>query len=175
MAMLICFGLGYSRSISSADSATASSTSLAPCAVPNVAAILNARIGGRLRAFAFDGTLPTPEVKRAIAEADAALVSIPQTENGDPVLAAFGNALTDAKRLRSVVYLSTVGVYGDHAGAWVDEETPPRPKMARSRERLAAELAWQNFACAAACRPRSSGWPRIQQADAFAQIARSNC
>jgi len=98
-----------------------------------------------LRAFAFDGTFPTPEVKRALAEADAALVSIPQTENGDPVLAAFGDALTDAKRLRSVVYLSTVGVYGDHAGAWVDEETPPRPEMARSRERLAAELAWQNF------------------------------
>ena len=146
MAMLICFRISaIPRSISSANSATASSTSSAPCAVPNAPPSSMRASAAVCSAFAFDGTLPTPEVKRAIAEADAALVSIPQTENGDPVLAAFGNALTDAKRLRSVVYLSTVGVYGDHAGAWVDEETPPRPKMARSRERLAAELAWQNF------------------------------
>jgi nucleoside-diphosphate-sugar epimerase len=84
-------------------------------------------------------------VKGAIAQADAALVSIPQTQTGDPVLAAFGDALEAAERLRSVVYLSTVGVYGDHAGAWVDEETPPQPDMTRSRDRLAAEQAWQNF------------------------------
>ncbi|MGA8652825.1 MAG: SDR family oxidoreductase [Xanthobacteraceae bacterium] len=145
MAMLICFGLGYSAEHFIGRFGDGFEHIVGTVRGAERAAALNARIGGRLRAFAFDGTLPTPEVKRAIAEADAALVSIPQTENGDPVLAAFGNALTDAKRLRSVVYLSTVGVYGDHAGAWVDEETPPRPKMARSRERLAAELAWQNF------------------------------
>jgi nucleoside-diphosphate-sugar epimerase len=41
--------------------------------------------------------------------------------------------------------LSTVGVYGDHGGAWVDEETPPRPDSARGRGRVAAERAWQEF------------------------------
>ena len=44
-----------------------------------------------------------------------------------------------------MVYLSTVGVYGDHAGAWVDETTPPQPELGRGRERLAAEQAWQDF------------------------------
>ena len=98
--------------------------------------------GGNLQ---FDGSVATPEVSHAIAQADAALVSIPQTQSGDPVLTAFGEALTEAKQLHTVVYLSTVGVYGDHAGAWVDEQTPPRPDMARSRERLSAERAWQDF------------------------------
>jgi nucleoside-diphosphate-sugar epimerase len=41
-----------------------------------------------------------------------------------------------------VGYLSTTGVYGDTGGAWVDETSPPRPLLPRSRERLACEQAW---------------------------------
>jgi nucleoside-diphosphate-sugar epimerase len=41
--------------------------------------------------------------------------------------------------------LSTVGVYGDHGGAWVDEESTPQPDSDRGRERLAVEHAWQKF------------------------------
>src|SRR5208282_1981297 len=77
--------------------------------------------------------------------ADLALVSIPPDDNGDPVLAAFGDALDHAHQLRSIVYLSTVGVYGDHGGEWVDETTPPQPGSARSRARLDAEHAWQKL------------------------------
>ncbi len=61
------------------------------------------------------------------------------------MLAAFGEALARASRLRSIVYLSTVGVYGDRGGAWVDEETVPQPDSERARERLAVEHAWQKF------------------------------
>jgi nucleoside-diphosphate-sugar epimerase len=45
----------------------------------------------------------------------------------------------------AIVYLSTIGVYGDRGGAWVDEATPPQPGAARSRERLAAEQEWLGF------------------------------
>ena len=51
-----------------------------------------------------------------------------------------------AARPASIVYLSTVGVYGDHDGAWVDEESPCRPVSKRSIWRLAAEAAWRRFA-----------------------------
>jgi nucleoside-diphosphate-sugar epimerase len=145
MRTLICFGLGYSADHYIDHFGDRFARIVGTVRGAERAALLNARLGGRLRAFAFDGSFPTPEVKRAIAEADLALVSIPQTQSGDPVLAAFGAALANARHLRSVVYLSTVGVYGDHAGAWVDEQTPPRPDVTRSRERLTAELAWQNF------------------------------
>jgi len=36
-------------------------------------------------------------------------------------------------------YLSTVGVYGDHLGAWVDEQSPCKPNSKRSKARVAAE------------------------------------
>jgi nucleoside-diphosphate-sugar epimerase len=81
----------------------------------------------------------------AIAAAEYVLVSVPPGADGDPILAACADAIAEAKHMRSVVYLSTVGVYGDHAGAWVDETTPPQPGASRSRDRLAAEQAWQEF------------------------------
>ena len=142
MPTLLCFGLGYSAEHFIARFGDKFDRIVGTVRGVERAAVLNARHAGRLKALVFDGHRSTPEVAHAVGEADAALVSIPQTETGDPVLAAFGDALTRTNRLRSIVYLSTVGVYGDHAGAWVDEETPPRPHSARGRDRLAAENRW---------------------------------
>lgn len=44
--------------------------------------------------------------------------------------------------LQWIGYLSTVGVYGDHRGGWVDEDTPFQPVSQRSRERVEAEQGW---------------------------------
>ncbi len=145
MSRLICFGLGYSAENFIARFGDGFERIVGTVRGAERAAVLNARFGGRLKVIAFDGTLATPDVVSAIGEADVALVSIPQTATGDPVLTAFGADLVHASRLHSVVYLSTIGVYGDHGGAWVDEKTPPRPDSERARERLAAEQAWQAF------------------------------
>lgn len=48
---------------------------------------------------------------------------------------------------RAVVLVSTTGVYGDCAGAVVDETTPPNPGTARGRRRVASEAVWRR-ACA---------------------------
>ena len=77
-----------------------------------------------------------------LADAGAVLVSIPPGEDGDPVLARFSEAIETSPSLAWIGYLSTVGVYGDQGGSWVDEATPPRPVSQRSRQRLAAEEAW---------------------------------
>src|SRR5690606_15025746 len=62
----------------------------------------------------------------------------------DPVLrVARETILSGMPKLRWIGYLSTVGVYGDHFGAWVDEETECRPLSKRSIERLNAERQWQ--------------------------------
>jgi nucleoside-diphosphate-sugar epimerase len=148
MSTLLCFGLGYAAEHYVASYGEGFERIVGTVRGAERAAVLNARFAGRLRALAFDGVFPTPEVKSAIGEADAALVSIPQTENGDPVLTAFGDALAHARRLQAVAYLSTVGVYGDQDGAWVDEETPARPDSPRGRKRLATERAWQQFGTA---------------------------
>jgi nucleoside-diphosphate-sugar epimerase len=145
MPTLICFGLGYCAVHFIARFGGNFERVIGTVRSAERAALLDARFGGRFKALPFDGIAPTPEVTDAIGEADLALVSIPQTKTGDPVLGAFSDALAKAPKLRSIVYLSTVGVYGDQRGAWVDEATPPQPDGGRGQERLAAERAWQQF------------------------------
>jgi nucleoside-diphosphate-sugar epimerase len=59
------------------------------------------------------------------------------------VLAAFGDEIARAPRLRSLVYLSTLGVYGDSGGAWIDETAPTVAARARrGHARIDAERAW---------------------------------
>jgi nucleoside-diphosphate-sugar epimerase len=143
--MLICFGLGYSARHFVENFGEKFDRIVGTVRDTERAAELNAQPSERLKALIFDGNSATPELWSAIAEVDAALVSVPPDENSDPVLRACGDVLAHAQRLRSVVYLSTIGVYGDSGGAWVDEATPPQPGAARSRERLAAEQAWLDF------------------------------
>ncbi|MHB2166606.1 SDR family oxidoreductase [Alsobacter sp. R-9] len=90
----------------------------------------------------FDGTSGDPAIAADLQAADAVLVSVPPDSTGDPVLRAYARELASSARLRWIGYLSTVGVYGDHDGGWVDETTPPAPVSERSVRRLEAENAW---------------------------------
>ncbi|MHB0785771.1 SDR family oxidoreductase [Bradyrhizobium sp. 5.13L] len=93
-----------------------------------------------LEVHPFSGGRPSHETAQQVRDADVLLVSIPPGNAGDPALAAFGDGLANGRR--KVVYLSTIGVYGDHAGGWVDESTPPQATLERTRMRVAAEQAW---------------------------------
>lgn len=84
-------------------------------------------------------------IAAALAKSDAVLISVAPDADGDPVLSAWGDAIA-AARPRWLGYLSTTGVYGDHAGGWVDEDTPPRPGSRRGTQRVAAEAAWRDLA-----------------------------
>jgi nucleoside-diphosphate-sugar epimerase len=86
-----------------------------------------------------------PDLSAELAGCDAILASIPPSGGGDPVLARMASALAAAPATCWIGYLSTVGVYGDRGGAWVDEQTSPAPVSERSLERLAAEEAWLDF------------------------------
>ncbi len=85
----------------------------------------------------FDERLPA-----AIHAADALLVSVPAEEGGDPVLPLLGEIIAASPRLGWIGYLSTVGVYGDHQGAAVDESAALRATSQRGLRRIAAEQAW---------------------------------
>jgi nucleoside-diphosphate-sugar epimerase len=145
MSVLVCFGFGYCAEHFVAAFGEKFDRIVGTVRAAERAAVLNAYKAGSLEAIAFDGAQATPELGDAIGQARYALVSIPPGDGGDPVLAAFADDLAAAKNLRSIVYLSTVGVYGDHGGGWVDEQTPVAPASARSRRRLAAEGAWQEL------------------------------
>ncbi len=136
---LHCFGLGYSaRALArrlAADGWIISGTSRS---ADGAAAITAAGWHGYL----FDGQRGSSEVRDAIAKASHILVSIPPGEGGDPALLMYGADIAASRTVGWIGYFSTIGVYGDHQGGWVDETTPPTPKSDRGRRRLAAEAAW---------------------------------
>jgi nucleoside-diphosphate-sugar epimerase len=88
---------------------------------------------------------PGTDLAPLIASASHVLQSIAPGEEGDPVLNSYARALADG-RFDWLGYLSTTGVYGDHGGAWVDEETPLTPATRRGALRVTAEAAWQELA-----------------------------
>jgi nucleoside-diphosphate-sugar epimerase len=61
------------------------------------------------------------------------------------VLRHFAEDIAALPDLAWIGYLSTVGVYGDHKGAWVDENSATLPIHERSLRRLEAERAWLAF------------------------------
>jgi nucleoside-diphosphate-sugar epimerase len=86
-----------------------------------------------------DPVLPGPE---ALEGTSHLLVTAPPDGGpGDGVLGSL-RPLLERLSLEWVGYLSTTGVYGDCAGAWVDETSPTPAAPGRSRVRLEAERAW---------------------------------
>ncbi len=96
-------------------------------------------------AWAVDDPSARSALEAALRGAETLLVSAPPDEYGDPALQRFGAAIAAAPALARVVYLSSVGVYGDRDGAWVDESSAPRPRAPRAVRRLAAEHEWRAF------------------------------
>lgn len=130
---LFCFGLGYSARV------LAGRLSELGWAVAGTS-----REGGTA-ALRFDRSHPLADAAAQMAGSTHILLSIPPDEDGDPVLACHGDDIAKLKDLRWLGYLSTTGVYGDHGGGWVDEETPTAGNgdlNRRSQWRIAAEQAW---------------------------------
>lgn len=95
---------------------------------------------GQFSGEAGNAVLPT-----ALQGTTHLLHSIPPGPEADPVLAHYRDQIAALPSLQWVGYLSTVGVYGDQEGNWVDESTPPKPNSARTEARVEAEQAWLAF------------------------------
>ncbi len=93
-----------------------------------------------VRPVIWPGRTLTPEIARATH-----ILHSVAPEDGDPVLDAHGADIA-AAGLDWFGYLSTTGVYGDHGGDWVDEETPLAPATARGAARVRAEAGWRGLA-----------------------------
>lgn len=91
----------------------------------------------------FDGQTFSPELLSSLQQATHLIVSISPEEGGDPVIELVGGSLKEfTPQLRWIGYLSTVGVYGNHDGGWVDETSECHPVSKRSQLRLEAENQW---------------------------------
>ncbi|MEQ1704601.1 MAG: SDR family oxidoreductase [Rickettsiales bacterium] len=128
---LFIFGLGYA-SQAVAHAAMAQGFSVAgTCHSQEKCAALKEQ---GIKAFLFSEI--TSEI---IAGYNYILSSIPPQENVDVVLPVIRHPSSAIW----LGYFSTTGVYGDYAGAWVDESSEPRPNNDRLRKRLEAEEKWR--------------------------------
>jgi len=138
---LFCFGFGYCAE-ALARRLSARTVSLAGTRT-NRAGSEAAPLGARLAEF--KGDAASAEVEGLLAGTTHALISIPPDLEGDVVLRHFRDELAALGDLAWVGYLSTVGVYGDWQGQWVDEASPTRPISERGLRRVQAERAWLDF------------------------------
>ncbi|MCG7628226.1 SDR family oxidoreductase [Epibacterium sp. MM17-32] len=129
---LLCFGFGYTARALARTLAGPGWRILGTTRDPSEAEPM---AGVELLTWPGD-TVPLEEVTHI-------LLSISPSEQGDPVLNELGARVAALPSLEWVGYLSTTAVYGDHDGAWVDEQTPVTPSSQRGDWRAGAEAAWQ--------------------------------
>ncbi|CAH2398857.1 SDR family oxidoreductase [Mesorhizobium ventifaucium] len=134
---ILIFGAGYSGKAFARASTDASTILGTTRAAEKFEALRQAGIQPLL----FDGAL-TLEISDVLEKTTHLVVSVAPDEAGDPVLNAARETIAEMPALEWIAYLSTVGVYGDHGGDWVDETAECRPASKRSMMRVAAEQDW---------------------------------
>jgi len=138
---LFIFGMGFSsKAIAAAAKDDFASICGTSRSLEKAQAIRQSGYGAEI----FSGD-PTEEIIAQLSKATHIVMSISPGDE-DPVLAAFPDLTKRAPKLQWMGYLSTVGVYGHHDGAWVDEDSSLKPVSKRSIQRVAAEEAWQALA-----------------------------
>jgi nucleoside-diphosphate-sugar epimerase len=139
MPILFCFGCGYTATTLARRLLSVGWQVRGTVRSPAKAEELRAQ-GIEPHLFRRDQPLADPAT--TLAGVTHLLTSIAPDADGDPVLAAHLADLQAVAGLAWAGYLGTTGVYGDHAGAWVDETTPIEPTVARADRRARAEAAW---------------------------------
>jgi nucleoside-diphosphate-sugar epimerase len=99
-----------------------------------------------IAAHVFDGTAPGATLGPDLRRASHVVFSIAPGSEGDPALAHHRADLDAASGLEWLCYYSTVGVYGDFGGNWIDETAPLVPRNERSDRRVLAEDEWRDYA-----------------------------
>ena len=137
--VLFCFGLGYSAHVLARRLAAEGWEVRGTTRRPEKAAALEAE---GFRASLFDRARPLADPAAALGGVTHVLTSVAPDAQGDPVLDAHAADLRSLPSLAWAGYLGTTAVYGDRQGAWVDEDTPIDPTLARADRRARAEAAW---------------------------------
>lgn len=92
----------------------------------------------------FPGGSSENAVRESLARAENILITIPPPAvGGDVVWETFQEDILHHPRLRWLGYLSTTGVYGNHDGDWVNEDSEVKPVAEHHRRRWQAETRWR--------------------------------
>jgi len=144
--MLLALGLGYAARALAARWQTRGARVAGTVRAPEN--IFSRDRANGIALAAFNTEAPLGPIEDMIAAATHVVVSIPphdgaaQSSTPDLTLQRLAAPLAAARNIVWLGYLGTTGVYGDRAGAWVDETSDLRPGNARTVRRVEAEAAW---------------------------------
>ncbi len=136
---LFCFGFGYTAAALSAEllkydwDISGTTTDIEKISILK---------SYNIDSYLFDRTHPLCSVEDTLADVTHILLSIPPSKDGDVAFELHGREIAALPNLEWVGYLSTISVYGNYDGAWIDESTPPAPISRRGSLRLQAERKW---------------------------------
>jgi nucleoside-diphosphate-sugar epimerase len=137
---LFCFGFGYTAKALAARLASEGWRIIGTVRSPEKADTIRS---GDVAPVVWSGDALD---EAALENVTAILVSTPPSGAGCPALLSAQDAIAArCDNVKWIGYLSTNGVYGDHGGAWVDEDSALKATSARARRRIAAEAAWGIF------------------------------
>ena len=86
------------------------------------------------------------DVKDFISNSNTILITAPPNNFVDPVASKFSKYFSQTENKKRLIYLSSTSVYGDHKGAWVNENSKLKPKSQLGKWRLNVETEWLSFA-----------------------------
>lgn len=137
---LFCFGYGYTADFLGRELQKRGNWSLAGTTrgVEKRKALRERGID----AYLFDTEKPLSDPSLMMKNVTHLLISTPTDQDGDIVYRFHENDIAHMPNLEWVGYLSTLGVYGDRDGAYVNETTELRPSSIRGSRRVRAEGDW---------------------------------
>ena len=84
------------------------------------------------------------DTKKAIFFSTHLLITAPPDSEGCIIFNKFSDKVLNSN-IKSIIYISSTGIYGNHNGNWVDEKSLTKAKSPFDKSRLKAEKQWKCF------------------------------
>ncbi len=138
---ILFFGFGYSAQTLLPQLTQAGFTAAGTSRTPSTVKLIN---DSSIQLLDFTSN----DIERHLSESTHLLISIPPSQSGhDIVLSDHADLIVkNAAHIKWIGYLSSTGVYGNHNGEWVDEQSACNPTGNTAAHRLTAENEWMAFA-----------------------------
>lgn len=137
------FGLLYGAPVANTSDTAPSATKSRICGTTRTKEKFSSLESANIEPFLFDE--PTPTFFERLETTTHLVISVsPDDKMSDAVLNR-PDILGSMPELKWIGYLSTIGVYGNHDGRWIDEEASCHPSLKRNISRLEVETKWQAF------------------------------
>jgi nucleoside-diphosphate-sugar epimerase len=84
------------------------------------------------------------EIKEVLAYSTHLLITAPPDDKGCSLFKKYSDQIL-ASNIKSIIYVSSTGVYGNHNGGWVDERSLLNAKSHFDKMRIKSEKQWKTF------------------------------